>query len=385
MKERLSTLINKLRSRRKEQASHASPAHKKGRKSVVLLLAIVVILIGVGGAGLKVTSSDSFCISCHEMQPENLTFQATSHSRYSCTTCHVTPGVGNYIQEKLKVIGYIGKHLTNKYTQPIVASAAIPNQVCEGCHSNMRKITASGDINIPHDKHLQQGIACTACHAGVAHAYVAERGLTTKENLATWTPAKAKQVSTFSDTKTSMNGCMDCHDQVNQGKTPWLNNQGVLSQAVPATASVGTSELTASVRCAACHKTIQTPVNHVDKSWVNTHGITAAKDVSWCASCHSSPQERALIKDPTDAKDYARTNTMCASCHEKRPEGHLASKELWLPAHSSVIKDQGVQTCLVCHELTKATDENNKKIPGVNAVTCNTCHWFKNGKVEFKN
>jgi len=406
VKERLSALINKLKFRKKEQASDTSPAPKKGRKSVVLLLAIVLGLIVVGGAGLKVTSSDYFCTSCHEMQPENLTFQVTSHSRFSCTTCHVTPGVGNYIQEKFKVMGYIGKHFTKKSTQPIVSSAPIPNQVCESCHSSMRKVTASGDINIPHDKHLQHDIACTACHGGVAHAFVAERGLTTKENLATWTLAKAQQVSIFDDTKTAMEGCMDCHDQVNQGKEPWLDNQGLgkteaqlvtdrqatekqakegngdLPQAVQTTASVGTSGLTAPMRCAVCHKAIQTPVNHVDKSWANTHGITAAIDVKWCASCHSRQRERALVTAQTDVKDYARTNTLCAPCHEKRPESHLATKQLWLPTHSKVLKDKGAPTCLVCHEITKATNQNDKKIPGVNAVTCNTCHWFKNGKVQ---
>lgn len=404
MKERFSKLRNKLKFRKKEQTT-TTP--KKRGKGFALLLGIALILIVAGGAGLKVTSSNSFCISCHEMQPEHLTFQVTSHAQFSCTTCHVTPGVGNYIQSKVKVLGYISKHLTRKDTQPIVANAPIPNQVCEGCHSTMRKVTASGDINIPHDKHLQQGIACTACHGGVAHAFVAERGLNTQENLATWTVAKAEQVSKFDDTKTAMEACMDCHEQVNQGKKPWEDNQGLgkteaqrvaerqdaqkqaqtgngkLPQAVPTMASTGASQLTAPMRCAPCHLKIQTPVSHVDKSWGTTHGITAANDVKYCADCHSRQRERVLITAQTTVQDYARSNSFCAACHEKRPETHLANKQLWLPAHSSIVKDKGAQNCLVCHEISKATDQNDKKIPGVNAVTCNTCHWFKNGKVEF--
>lgn len=403
MKERLSAIIKKLKFRKNGETT-VSPQRKK--KGLALLLGIILILIIAGGAGLKVTSSSSFCTSCHEMQPEDLTFQATSHAKFSCTTCHVNPGIGSYLQNKVKVISYIGKHLTGKYAQPIVTSAPIPNQVCENCHSSMRQVTPSGDINIPHDKHLKQGIACTACHGGVAHAFIAERGLNTKENTATWTLAKAEQVSKFDDTKTAMEACMDCHEQVNEGKRPWLENQGLgkteaqrvtdmqnaqkqaqegngkLPQAVQTVAATGTSQLTAPMRCAPCHLRIQTPVNHVDKSWKNTHGITAAKDIKYCADCHSRQRERVLITAQTTVQDYTRSNTLCASCHEKRPESHLANKQLWLPTHSNIVKDKGPQNCLVCHEINKATDQNDKKIPGVNAVTCNTCHWFKNGKVE---
>ncbi|MEA4901134.1 NapC/NirT family cytochrome c [Desulfitobacterium sp.] len=403
MKERLRTILRKLKFYKKEQKKISL---KKRVNGLGLLLAIVLILIFFGGVGLNVTSSNSFCISCHEMQPEHQTFQVTSHAQFSCTTCHITPGVGNYFESKVKVLGYIGKHITGKYTKPIVASEPIPNQVCESCHSTMRKVTASGDINIPHDKHLQHDIACTACHGGVAHAFVAERGLTPQENLATWTVAKAEEVSKFDDTKTAMEACMDCHEQVNQGQRPWEENQGLgkteaqrvaerqdsakqaqegngkLTGSFKTLAKVGDSELTAPMRCAPCHLKIQTPVNHVDKSWGTTHGITAAQDIKWCAECHSRQRDRVLITAQTTVQDYARTNTLCAPCHEKRPQGHLASKQQWLPAHSNIVKDKGAQNCLVCHEIDKVTDQNNQKMPGVNAVTCNTCHWFKNGKVE---
>lgn len=347
------------------------------------------------------------------MAPETMTSEVTSHAKFSCTTCHVAPGVGNYIQGKLKVVGYIGKHITGKSSPTIVSSEPIQTLVCENCHSTMRSVTASGDINIPHDKHLAQGIACTACHGGVAHAFVAERGLTTKESLKTvsWSVAKAEEVSKFDDTKTAMESCLDCHDQVNAGKTPWLDNQGLgkteqqrvderqnaekqakdgtgklVPQAVQTLATPGTNQLTAPIRCAPCHKAIQTPVNHVDKSWGTTHGFTAEKDPSWCAQCHSRQKDRVLVTSQTPIKDYVRSNTLCAPCHEKRPETHLANKQQWLPAHSVTVKAQGATGCLVCHEIDKSTlPDSTQKLPGVNTVTCNTCHWFKNGKIEITN
>jgi nitrate/TMAO reductase-like tetraheme cytochrome c subunit len=404
VKKRLSAIKNRLL----KSSSKNSSEKGKGKKWLPILIGVLFVIVLAGGAGLKVTSTNAFCSSCHEMSPENYTYQVTSHSKLSCTTCHVSPGVGNYLDSKLKVIGYIGKHLTGGYSQPIVSSDPIRNDVCESCHTSMRKVTPSGDINIPHATHLKHDIACTACHGGVAHAFVAERGLTTKEKIGTWTVARAEEVSKFDDTKTAMEACMDCHEQVNQGLKPWEENQGLgkteaqrvaerqeseklaqegngkLPQAVQALAT-GQSELTAPMRCAPCHLKIQTPVNHVEKTWGVTHGVTAAKDPRWCADCHSRQRDRVLVTISTPIKDYARSNTLCAPCHEKRPAGHLANKQQWLPAHSTVVKDKGAQNCLVCHELDKAThSETNAKIPGVNAVTCNTCHWFKNGKVEFK-
>jgi len=206
-----------------------------------------------------------------------------------------------------------------------------------------------------------------------------------------------------------MEACMDCHEQVNEGKKPWEENEGLgkteaqrvaerqesekqakegngqLPQAVQAIAMSAKSELTAPMRCAPCHLKIQTPVNHVEKTWGVAHGVTATKDPRWCADCHSRQRDRVLVIISTPVKDYARSNTLCAPCHEKRPAGHLANKQQWLPTHSTIVKDKGAQNCLVCHEIDKAINtETKKQIPGVNAVTCNTCHWFKNGKVDVK-
>lgn len=341
------------------------------------------------------------------MSPENYTYEVTSHSKLSCTTCHVSPGVSNYFEGKIKLIGYVKKHFSGDFEKPIVSKEVISNQVCESCHTSMRKVTASGDINIPHASHLKHEIACTACHAGVAHAFVAERGLTTEEELANWSLTKAEEVSNFDDTKTAMEACMDCHEQVNSGLKPWEDNEGLgkteaqrvaerqeaeqlakdgtgkLPQAIKTSAQ---SELTAPMRCAPCHLKIETPVNHVEKTWKVTHGVTAADDPRWCADCHSRERDRVLVAISTPVSEYARSNTLCAPCHEKRPEGHLANKEQWLPAHSNVVKEKGAQNCLVCHETDNFTNPGtNDLIPGVNRVTCNTCHWFKNGKVEFKN
>jgi len=389
------------------ESSENTSKGKKHKRLLLPLLGAVIVLCVLGGVGMATTSSDKFCTSCHEMSPEAATTKVTSHANVSCVSCHQGQGIGNFLKYKVKIASFIFKHYTGQVPDQIVTTSPIPTPVCEGCHSTNRVVTATGDINIPHDKHLKQGVTCTACHGGVTHANIAERGLTKKADQGSWTAAKAESVTKLDASKTTMEACLDCHEQVNAGKKPWLENQGLgksekqrvaenealakkaatsdgkLAPAVTVSAPVK-SDLQAPIRCAPCHKAIKTPNSHVDQAWGTIHGVVAAQDVRYCASCHSRERERVLLTAQTTVQDYARNNTLCAPCHEKRPPGHLTNQQQWLPTHSTVVKAKKPDGCLVCHEVAKIDPAAPvKKLPGVNAVTCNTCHWFKNGQVTY--
>ncbi len=377
------------------------------KKPWLLLALIVIVAIALlSGVALKATSTPQFCSSCHEMNPEYTTWQVTSHSKVACVTCHIPPGAVSLVKHKVASIRQLTEHITGDIPQPIVMREIIENSVCEQCHSSMRKVTPSGDIVIPHDKHLAQGLACVACHGGVAHGFVAERGLTDKKDYDTWTIAKADKVTKFDETKTAMEVCLDCHEQVNRGEKPWLIHEGVgqteeqriaHSEENKKTAAETTGKLRAdskteatvggtntlkapTTKCSGCHTAIPTPDSHRDQSWGTTHGISASKDVSNCAECHSRQQERAVVTAATSIVDYARTNTFCADCHAKRPAGHLADKKAWLPTHNVVIKDKGAGNCLVCHDFDKPKEVKSEEttILSPNPAYCNQCHWYKN-------
>ncbi|WP_434512000.1 cytochrome c3 family protein [Desulfitobacterium sp. AusDCA] len=382
------------------------------KQFIYILFGIVLAMVFATGAALKLTSTPQFCSSCHEMKPEYTTWQQTSHSKIACVQCHIEPGAVNLVKHKLNSMTQLYEHLTGKVPNPITMSETIKNDVCEQCHSTMRQVTASGDIIIPHDKHLKQGISCIACHAGVVHGFATERGLTPKNDYETWTEEKAQKVTSFDDTKSTMEACLDCHDQVNAGKKPWLEKEGVAktekerveeSRAIKAMANgekpLENATATSSkpsenatmhpptIQCQACHSTMKTPNSHSEATWGTTHGLEARKDVRVCAECHSRQKERALLKVNTDVKDYVRGNAFCMNCHEKRPAGHLESKKDWLPVHPAFIKDKNNPGCLVCHDIEKPKTtpaENGNPANGVPAtqVYCNLCHWFSNNKIE---
>lgn len=417
--------FKRMGSRVKQSLAKVGRFFTGGKKKLLSFNRKQLLLIGLGGVvgislltgvALKVTSTPQFCSSCHEMTPEFATWESSSHSKIACVTCHIEPGAVSLVTHKISSLNQLYLHLTGKVPDTIVMPDSIKNEVCEQCHSTARKVTSSGDILIPHDKHLAQGIACVACHAGVAHGFVAERGLNLKKDQSTWDNTKAEKVMSFDDTKLGMEVCLNCHEQVNAGKKPWLENQGLgqtekqraeeqgqlkemaanatgqLSETAKPTTVANTGSLHPPMNCSACHSASMTPDSHQKGEWKTTHGITASQDVRYCASCHSRQKERALLTEKTKVEDYARSNSFCAECHAKRPAGHLTGKEEWLPAHPLIIREKGPTNCLTCHDIEKSTQNSQspltqlpgQALPSPNAVYCNQCHWFKNNKVEFK-
>ena len=241
---------------------------KTGEKQVVKrFLAIVrhmspkkLLLIGLGGvlgislltAGvLSATSTPQFCSICHEMTPEHATWQASSHSKIACVTCHIEPGAVSLVKHKMSSMKQLYLHVTGTVPEAIEMPVPIKDAVCEQCHSTTRKVDPSKDIIIPHDKHLAQGISCVTCHAGVAHGYIAERGLNEKKDLSTWDDAKTQKAMTLDKTKLAMAVCIKCHEQVNAGKKPWLEEQ--LPEANKPATPANTGGLHAPVDCNGCH------------------------------------------------------------------------------------------------------------------------------------
>ena len=178
----------------------------------------------------------------------------------------------------------------------------IGNDACEQCHTLLRRISPSGDLIMPHDKNFAQGIACIACHNGVAHGFIAERGLTDKKDYGTWTVSKAEKAMSLGATKTSMNVCMDCHTKVNNDEKPWFTHDGVekteeqriaASEQKPEMASPATIAAklaspvdvpspskgtlkTPTIECNGCHSKMPIPNTHKDHTWTINHGITAS-------------------------------------------------------------------------------------------------------------
>lgn len=282
------------------------------------------------------------CAQCHEMRPEVLTWQISAHDRFSCTTCHVDK----------KAVDYVGKHQNQSFSKPIKVIDAIPNLVCLKCHSSNRVTSPSGDLKIPHEKHLAANVTCVKCHYGVVHAKIAERdlsGIVDPNNYDAWNMDVAKKVAIKTYIQPSMWTCIECHKQVNVTR-----------------------------KCGACHTTIPTLPSHDKPTWRAEHGITARNDVEVCTKCHTTPDKPTFVTVSTGDKaaDFARAQEFCYKCHLQRPQMHEKSM---VPIHPSLVSKRGIQNCLTCHDTKQPKPD--EMVP---RIYCNQCHWYKDGESTAK-
>lgn len=333
--------------------------HRFSYKTVLLTITIVVFLFIIYHGTVAQASRPELCKICHMMNPEFYSWQASSHEKVPCLSCHEPRNAAN----QLKTLYYT---ITNTYPAPIKAIKVIPDRKCEQCHKmNERTITPSGDLIVPHSVHKEKKVACVKCHKGVAHGHISERKVTYKSDYSKWDPILAKSLMTDDQTRTRMDTCMRCHKV---RKAP--------------------------LECKACHRTSMLPEDHKTEVFKNkNHGQLAIKDIQYCNKCHEFMSTKEIegfkavpkvdeylgeqsrpIKDPfpmetkpaeyIKTQSYAKTNTFCVNCHSKLPQTH---KEPAFSESHSKIATENKERCMTCHD--------NQLTPNTPAkVACANCH-----------
>lgn len=296
-----------------------------GKRIVILVCAGV---LGITGAA-QASSKSSFCIKCHEMLPEYQTWQASTHNRLECVVCH---------RDKLNLRALEPKHISTNYLLPLELKKPIPNSICESCHTQARTITPSGDIIVPHDKHLGAGVSCVDCHAGVVHGRITERQVTIDGNFERWDTAVGRTNMAWPYRTVGMSACLECHQE--RGNP---------------------------VGCKACHKQIVEPATHQETGWLQAgdHGKSAIKDVNECNKCHSNSVSLSAVPLTDQVAAYARGNTLCLNCHLQRPPGH---DQTWSSGHGAQAQ-QDKRGCLICHQERSASKSDKAA-----ATVCLSCH-----------
>lgn len=313
------------------------------RRAMFIAAAVGLAFFALVSAGaLKVTSQPSFCSSCHEMQGEYVTWSVSSHSQVACVTCHIEPGAINLVKHKITAIGQLYLHVTNKVPAHIEMKDKIPNSVCQQCHTERRQVTASGDLQVPHEKHLDEVRAtpyCVDCHAGVVHAGVAgkEGSHVSHERLRALGNVAAK------DFRPAMAACIKCHQ-----------------------------ERQVTVACQNCHRQIQTPATHRAANWKEGHGASALRTSDECLFCHDIAEAKQPFPGDRPVVAGVRANAFCTNCHLNKPRLHDAA---WLLGHKRGAGADLV-ACLVCHDEKPPEPGMSPIVPSTSSrvVACSQCH-----------
>ena len=187
-------------------------------KAIILVSGFIIIMLVDICWGFKAYQFPAFCKSCHEMYPEYYTWENSSHSKIACVSCHIKPGIENFLVHKIRSLSQVYYHFTKSYMTPIAIKEKVDNSQCERCHDMSKRVTTpSGDLKFDHNKHVNQKIDCVVCHKGVAHGQIEEKGFTAMTDYNSWNSqmGKAYVNSPVSKhyTNLQMKQCIDCHTE----------------------------------------------------------------------------------------------------------------------------------------------------------------------------
>jgi cytochrome c-type protein NapC len=151
-----------------------------------------VLLVMAGAAGLAWTSTEKFCIGCHEMRDNVYAeYKDTIHDRNRtgvraiCTDCHVPREPVPLMLRKMRATFEVWGHLTGvidtkekfESHRPVLAQRVwkrmkeTDSRECRNCHiaDKMNSELQTEKARARHEKGRVEGLTCIDCHFGIAH------------------------------------------------------------------------------------------------------------------------------------------------------------------------------------------------------------------------
>ncbi len=197
----------------------------------------------------------------------------STHSKISCTECHVQPGIGNFVVFAAKAVpAFYSQVVSGPSTTNLLK--APDKSACQRCHTTYRQVSPAGDLLIPHKAHVQVlGMQCVTCHGNLVHS-PNKRGFNRPEMEA---------CLTCHNGDTASNKCTDCHTRKqtpdSHDRKDWLLVHGKMASSQ----ECGKCHDWTPKYCQECHK--QRPASHVG-NWKKNHGPEAKTRGNGCLVCH---------------------------------------------------------------------------------------------------
>jgi hypothetical protein len=205
-------------------------------KPSALILGFVAGAIALVAVAAPLTDRPTFCAGCHLIAPSYESWAASSHRTVTCVACHVRPGIGGWMHDKVWVgVRDTVRYLSGTHPDAHNLKAHVESDLCLSCHRNIGRVSEVAPRDLPspvkdvglimsHGKHMQafearrQGEGCTTCHAGVVHdrpikgyPIVIPRGHVSADDKP-WSPDRPEGSYLH---ERALSDCFRCHD----GKT----------------------------------------------------------------------------------------------------------------------------------------------------------------------
>jgi nitrate/TMAO reductase-like tetraheme cytochrome c subunit len=172
---------------------------------VLIAIVVVAIVAGMGWGVMTYTATPDFCNSCHVMNTRFVSWQRSPHKVVAtCIECHSEPGRWGEFKAHLNGARYLMVLLTGEMSGPLIR-AEVSNASCLHCHPPQQLPETAGNHRISHAKHMDRGLHCADCHAGLVHGTL--YGGPAR-------PAMASCVDCHAKHSPLMGGCAVCHLQL---------------------------------------------------------------------------------------------------------------------------------------------------------------------------
>jgi len=242
------------------------------RRLFVRLALVVVVLVVFAVIPGRIATQAKFMQRYSHYSAQYTTWSTSVHAQVACQRCHVAPGFIPQAVYDARMLGEFYISIVAPARQPRLLSTPT-NAACLSCHYDLRTVSPSGDLNIPHRAHVQVlKLDCAKCHIYLVHELSPEGKHTPR-----------------------MATCLTCHD----GK-----------QAKSA--------------CSTCHTNKRIPENHRQTDWIVIHPQMQSKvdctqchqwTENWCAQCHSRRPRSHTADWRSKHALQVKMHRNCEACH----------------------------------------------------------------------
>ena len=226
---------------KKELKSGATNESKKTcRKKlfcgILIGLIIAAVCFVILDKAMVPLSSDSFCVSCHEMSQAHESWKQSTHHtnpsgvKVTCISCHLPPRehyVSHLTQKAYTGIKDLFVHYFGEYDLAAAREhvlKTLPNEWCLSCHSNLLAMPSSGPVETVHKEALDSGrdggYGCVTCHDnlhGPKDPTPKPKEYEQAENYYCYVCHINFKEEEFANVHKNANvGCIDCHGDSDQ-------------------------------------------------------------------------------------------------------------------------------------------------------------------------
>jgi hypothetical protein len=234
---------------------------------IALVLLVLVVLPGY------IATQPTFVQRYPNLNPEYKTWSVSVHAQVPCQRCHISPQPAAQAFYAVRMLGefYVSMVIPNRQPQLYPVPT---NDACQSCHIDLRTVSPSGDLNIPHRAHVEVlKMQCVKCHVYLVHEASPE---------GKHTPRMATCL-TCHNGNLAKNSCSTCH-----------TNKAIPASHQAANWRIIHPQMQAKIDCKSCH------------AWTT----------NWCADCHSRRPRDHTVSWRTTHGAQVKLHRNCEACHQ---------------------------------------------------------------------